>query len=142
MPAQGLYEYLLLHKPWQPPQAPLRPFGTTSVAQLQRVHRQHQEHQQLVRGITALRAAAAAESRGQQGMLADLAAARQLYQLDQVRTTLSYHQHLPCSGTFLAVACIASIMALLFFCCGLPACPMANRDAQARLAHHDESALM
>jgi hypothetical protein len=84
MPAQGLYEYLLLHQPWQPPQPPQAPTGGMTGRQHSAHNLNLRMHDELVRDIPVLRGAVAAETRGQQEMLADLAAARQLYQLDQV----------------------------------------------------------
>jgi hypothetical protein len=84
MPAQGLYEYLLLHKPWQPPPEPQgKPVMMSS--DYEQLRNDRQRHAELLREVPVLRVAAAAEQRSQQDMLDDLLVARQTYQLDQVR---------------------------------------------------------
>lgn len=79
MPVQGLYECALLHGDWQAPRMPIS--GVTTVERWDTLMRHHED---LVEGIQAVRRAAAEEQRGRAHMVADLAAARQLFQLDQV----------------------------------------------------------
>jgi hypothetical protein len=81
MPAQGLY--LLLHKPWQPPATP-QPAPIMGSRDYDILEADRKTHAQLLRDVPVLRAAAAAGLCSQAAMLADMAAARWLLQLDQV----------------------------------------------------------